>query len=93
MLAREMPNARLLEANSLIELRMQPDRLTNEIAGFLDELWSSSRASRNGRASAVETPKRPTRAKQPKGAAAKRSAPKRATAKRAARGGRHSAGA
>ncbi len=40
MLATEMPNARLLEANSLIELRMQPDRLTAEIAEFLDELWA-----------------------------------------------------
>jgi len=39
MLAEEMPNARLLEANSLIELRMQPDRLTGEIASFLDEIW------------------------------------------------------
>jgi len=43
MLVREMPNARLLEADSLIELRMQPDRLTNEIAEFLDELWTSRR--------------------------------------------------
>ena len=40
MLATEMPNARLLEANSLIELRMQPERLTGEIAAFLDELWA-----------------------------------------------------
>ncbi len=32
MLAEELPNARLLEANSLVELRMQPERLTNEIA-------------------------------------------------------------
>jgi pimeloyl-ACP methyl ester carboxylesterase len=98
MLAREMPNARLLEANSLIELRMQPDRLTNEIAGFLDELWSSSRASRNGRASTStststsEVPKHPTHAKQPKGAPAKRTASKRAAAKRGARGARRSAG-
>jgi pimeloyl-ACP methyl ester carboxylesterase len=39
MLAREMPHARLIEADSLVELRMQPERLTNEIAGFLDEVW------------------------------------------------------
>jgi pimeloyl-ACP methyl ester carboxylesterase len=40
MLAQEMPNAQLLEANSLFELRMQPERLTSEIADFLDELWA-----------------------------------------------------
>src|SRR6202045_2132680 len=37
MLAEEMPNARLLEADSLIELRVRPARLTNEIAAFLAE--------------------------------------------------------
>ncbi len=39
MLAKEMPHARLIEAESLVELRVQPERLTNEIAGFLDEVW------------------------------------------------------
>jgi pimeloyl-ACP methyl ester carboxylesterase len=39
MLAEEMPNARLLEASSLLELRASPERLTEEIAGFLDEVW------------------------------------------------------
>jgi pimeloyl-ACP methyl ester carboxylesterase len=42
MLASEMPNARLIEANSLIELRMNPTRLTNEISAFLDEVWETS---------------------------------------------------
>jgi pimeloyl-ACP methyl ester carboxylesterase len=42
MLAKEMPNARLLEANSLVELRLQPERLTGEIAAFLDEIWGKS---------------------------------------------------
>ena len=41
MLAEELPNGRLLEANSLVELRMHPERLTEEIASFLDEVWSS----------------------------------------------------
>ncbi|HYM55440.1 MAG TPA: alpha/beta fold hydrolase [Solirubrobacteraceae bacterium] len=41
MLAEEMPNARLLEADSLVELRLQPERLTGEIASFLDEVWSA----------------------------------------------------
>jgi pimeloyl-ACP methyl ester carboxylesterase len=52
MLASEIPNARIVEANSLVELRLQPDRLTDEIAGFLDEVWAPSRAkaSRGSRA-------------------------------------------
>jgi pimeloyl-ACP methyl ester carboxylesterase len=44
MLAEELPNARLLEANSIMELRTQPERLTNEIAGFLDDVWATPRA-------------------------------------------------
>jgi pimeloyl-ACP methyl ester carboxylesterase len=40
MLAEEMPNARLLEADSLVELRLRPERLTGEIASFLDEVWA-----------------------------------------------------
>lgn len=46
MLAKEMPNARLLEADSLFELRMRPERLTGEIASFLNEVWSSKRGTR-----------------------------------------------
>jgi pimeloyl-ACP methyl ester carboxylesterase len=46
MLAKEMPNARLIEADSLVELRMRPERLTGEIASFLDEVWSSRRGAR-----------------------------------------------
>ncbi len=39
MLAEELPNAKLLEADSLVELRLHPERLTGEIAAFLDEVW------------------------------------------------------
>jgi pimeloyl-ACP methyl ester carboxylesterase len=46
MLAKEMPNARLLVADSLVELRMRPERLTAEIAGFLDEVYSPNRPAR-----------------------------------------------
>ena len=42
MLAAELPNARLIDANSIIELRTSPARLTAEIADFLDECWSDS---------------------------------------------------
>src|ERR1700685_2425218 len=44
MLAKELPNGRLLEADSLMELRMHPERLTGEIADFLDEAWKPPRA-------------------------------------------------
>jgi pimeloyl-ACP methyl ester carboxylesterase len=43
MLVDEMPNARLLEADSIIELRFSPERLTGEIADFLDECWKPRR--------------------------------------------------
>ncbi|MGZ4184605.1 MAG: alpha/beta fold hydrolase [Solirubrobacteraceae bacterium] len=39
MLARELPNARLVDANSLLELRMRPERLTARIAEFIGECW------------------------------------------------------
>ena len=39
MLAEELPNGRLLQANSILELRLAPARLTDEIAAFLDECW------------------------------------------------------
>jgi len=40
MLADELPHGRLLEAESIVELRFSPDRLTNEIASFLDACWA-----------------------------------------------------
>ena len=35
----ELPDARLLQADSIVELRLAPERLTDEIAAFLDECW------------------------------------------------------
>jgi pimeloyl-ACP methyl ester carboxylesterase len=49
MLAEELPNARLLEADSLLELRLRPERLTDEIAAFLDEVWQPRRAGRGAK--------------------------------------------
>lgn len=46
MLADELPNARLVQADSIIELRISPARLTREIAAFLDECWRPRRARR-----------------------------------------------
>jgi pimeloyl-ACP methyl ester carboxylesterase len=40
MLAGELPNARLVDASSIIELRVRPARLTAKIAEFVEECWS-----------------------------------------------------
>lgn len=37
-LARQIPNARLVQARSMLELRLDPERLTGEIVRFLDEV-------------------------------------------------------
>jgi pimeloyl-ACP methyl ester carboxylesterase len=43
MLTDEMPNSRLLMADSIVELRIKPERLTGEIGDFLDECWKPRR--------------------------------------------------
>jgi pimeloyl-ACP methyl ester carboxylesterase len=50
MLVDELPNGRLFEASSIIELRVAPERLTREIAGFIDECWRPQPASASWRA-------------------------------------------
>jgi pimeloyl-ACP methyl ester carboxylesterase len=49
MLAEELPNGSLVEANSLFELRFRPERLTAIIADFLDECWLPMRAGERPR--------------------------------------------
>jgi pimeloyl-ACP methyl ester carboxylesterase len=39
MLAEELPNARLIEANSILEWRISPQRLDAELARFLGAVW------------------------------------------------------
>ena len=39
MLVQELPNARVLQASSVLELRLTPERLTGEIVKFIDECW------------------------------------------------------
>jgi pimeloyl-ACP methyl ester carboxylesterase len=39
MLAAELPAGRLIDANSIIELRVNPERLTGKIAAFVNECW------------------------------------------------------
>jgi pimeloyl-ACP methyl ester carboxylesterase len=53
MLAEELQNGRLVEADSLFELRLRPQRLTNEIAAFLDECWLPRRAGQRRRAASA----------------------------------------
>jgi pimeloyl-ACP methyl ester carboxylesterase len=40
MLAEELPKARLIEANSILEWRISPERLDAELANFLDDVWA-----------------------------------------------------
>jgi pimeloyl-ACP methyl ester carboxylesterase len=58
MLAEELPNGRLLVANSILELRLAPERLTNEIAEFVDECWRPRPARRRRGASSASGPSR-----------------------------------
>jgi pimeloyl-ACP methyl ester carboxylesterase len=54
MLVREMRHSRMVEANSILELRLSPQRLTGEICRFLDECWRSPKsASSRGRRAAA----------------------------------------
>jgi pimeloyl-ACP methyl ester carboxylesterase len=57
MLIEELPQARLVEANSILEWRTRPKRLNDELAGFLDEVWAAvpdlaANANGNGRSAA-----------------------------------------
>jgi pimeloyl-ACP methyl ester carboxylesterase len=51
MLVREMRHSRMVEASSILELRLSPQRLTGEIGRFLDECWRepASASSTRGR--------------------------------------------
>ncbi|HEX6540053.1 MAG TPA: alpha/beta hydrolase [Candidatus Dormibacteraeota bacterium] len=40
MLAGELPNGRLCEASHILELRLNPERLSKEIAAFVRECWT-----------------------------------------------------
>jgi pimeloyl-ACP methyl ester carboxylesterase len=47
-LVNEMPNARLVDATSILEWRTHPERLNDELAAFLDEVWEESRLRKTG---------------------------------------------
>jgi pimeloyl-ACP methyl ester carboxylesterase len=56
MLVREMPNARLIDANSILEWRISPARLDAELAAFLDEVWDEPKRGKR-KASSNSKPK------------------------------------
>ena len=50
----EMPNARLLDANSILEWRLSPGRLNDELAAFVEEVYAKpKRAKRPARAASA----------------------------------------
>ncbi len=44
MLASELPNGRLVDAHSILELRVRPQRLTAKIARFVEACWDGAEA-------------------------------------------------
>jgi len=69
MLAEELPHAHLVEANSIFEWRLHPERLNAELSEFLAEVWAP--------------PKRAKKKAKPKKRAAAKSSARRASAKSA----------
>jgi len=64
MLVRELPNARLVQASSILELRLTPERLTSEIVGFVEDCFKPE--PKNGaRARTPSRSKRSARARRP----------------------------
>jgi pimeloyl-ACP methyl ester carboxylesterase len=97
MLVEELPNARLVEADSIVELRLQPERLTNEIVSFLDEVWKPSAgrqakrpAARKPRKRGVAAAKSAKPAKSAKSAKSAKPSPSSAAPKRSAKRSRAS---
>ena len=64
MLVRELPNARLIEASSILELRLTPERLTSEIVAFIERCFKPSRSPGRPRRAASGT-RRSARTRRP----------------------------
>jgi pimeloyl-ACP methyl ester carboxylesterase len=62
MLVRELPNARLIEASSILELRLTPERLTSEIVAFVERCFKPARTSARTRPAGT---RRSARARRP----------------------------
>ena len=52
MLAAELPGGRLIDANSILELRVNPERLTGKIAAFIEECWGGPSGAQAARRAA-----------------------------------------
>ena len=61
MLVRELPNARLVEASSVLELRLTPERLTGEIVAFTNECFRAGARSGGRRRSTGSKARSPAR--------------------------------
>jgi pimeloyl-ACP methyl ester carboxylesterase len=64
MLVRELPNARLIEASSILELRLTPERLTSEILAFVERCFKAPRGSARKRPAGSAT-RRSARTRRP----------------------------
>jgi pimeloyl-ACP methyl ester carboxylesterase len=58
MLVRELPNARLVQASSVLELRLTPERLTGEIVQFVERCFKPKSRSGSGRRRTASTARR-----------------------------------
>jgi pimeloyl-ACP methyl ester carboxylesterase len=65
MLVRELPHARLVQASSILELRLSPERLTNEIVGFVGDCFRPARRASRGRRRAAAAGLRSAQARRP----------------------------
>ena len=61
MLEGELPNARMIEASSILEWRISPERLDDELSGFLDDVWTGLADSGWKPKAAAEAPLRQSR--------------------------------
>ena len=55
MLVEELPGSRLIEASSILEWRLSPERLDNELANFLDQVWQAPAESSAAKVTAEST--------------------------------------
>jgi pimeloyl-ACP methyl ester carboxylesterase len=58
MLVRELPNARLVQASSFLELRLTPERLTGEIVKFIERCFKPARARSSSRSRSARPARR-----------------------------------
>jgi pimeloyl-ACP methyl ester carboxylesterase len=61
MLVRDLPDARLVQASSILELRLTPERLTNEIMRFVDDCFAPPPAAEGAARRHTARPARRTR--------------------------------